>query len=70
MDMSSSNTDTNVVARLIAIGKSGEFERRSSMFSPAEQSWHPKLASSHEEWLAVIESLDTDDLIALMNVSL
>lgn len=64
--MSNPDNDANAVARLIAIGKSGEFASMSLIFSSVEQSRHPKLAPSHEGWLAVIESLGMNDLIALI----
>jgi hypothetical protein len=58
--------DNDVVEKLISIGHSEDFAKLPLLFSVAEQSRHPRLADSHESWLAIIPSLGVEDLVALI----
>jgi hypothetical protein len=56
----------DVLDRLIEVGKTGDFDRLGLLFTEAEQLRHPSLAPDHETWLATVESLVMEDLIALI----
>lgn len=56
----------DVLDRLIEVGKTGDFDRLGLLFTEAEQLRHPSLAPDHETWLATVESLVVEDLIALI----
>jgi hypothetical protein len=64
--MSQESPFNDVIKRLIGVGKSEKFDKMPSLFSPSEQLEHPRLADSHEAWLATIQSLTEEDLIALI----
>jgi hypothetical protein len=62
----SPNRYNNLISCLIAVGKVEDFVNLPILVSLSEQSTHPLLADSHDQWLATVNSLAPEEILALI----